>query len=95
MAGPERSIEKSFVDWCMKAHGLTVRKLREEKRNGFPDRSIILPGGRLVCIEFKAPNGRLRPAQAIRIPELMADGVPVLVTSDLKEAKSWLTNQMK
>lgn len=94
MAGPERSIEKSFVDWCKNTHKLVARKLREEKRNGFPDRSVILPGGRIVCIEFKAPKGDLDSAQITRIAELRADGVPVLVTSDLKEAKAWLLEQM-
>lgn len=94
MAGPEKSIESAFVDWCMSTHGLTARKLREEKRNGFPDRSIILPGGRIVCIEFKAPNGSLSPIQRIRIEELRSLDVPVLVTSDLKEAKEWLLEQM-
>lgn len=94
MAGPERSIEKSFVDWCMAAHGITARKLQEDRCNGFPDRSVILPGGRLACIEFKSPRGSLSPIQKIRIEELRLLGVPVLVTSDLKEAKAWLLEQM-
>lgn len=94
MAGPEKRIESSFVTWCKENLGLKVRKLKDMGEQGFPDRSIILPGGRIACIEFKSPTGDLEPSQKIRIPELQALGVPVLVTSDKKEAIEWLLNLM-
>lgn len=90
----ESSTERDFRDWC-KSIGLKARKLRDVGEEGFPDRSIILPGGILVCIEFKkAKTGRLRPSQVRRIAELRALGVPVLVTSSLQEAKQWLLDRM-
>lgn len=95
MAGPERKVEDAFVAWCWTHHKLLVRKLKDQKRNGFPDRSIILPGGRLVCIEFKSPTGVLDVAQKLEIAALLRDGVPVLVTSELKEAQEWLLEQMQ
>ena len=94
MAGPERKVEDSFVTWCWREHKLLARKLRDLKRNGFPDRSIVLSGGRLVCIEFKSPVGELDVAQKLEIAALRRDGVPVLVTSELKEAQQWLLEQM-
>lgn len=94
MAGPERKVEDAFVAWCWKHHKLLARKLRELKRNGFPDRSVILPDGRLVCIEFKSPTGELDIAQQSEIKLLRNAGVPVLVTSELKEAQEWLLEQM-
>lgn len=89
MAGPERSIEDAFVRWCKK-HGLKARKLRELKRNGFPDRSLFIGQGRMICIEFKSPAGDLDKAQIECIKELREDGVPVLVTSSLEEAKHFV-----
>lgn len=91
MAGPERAIEDAFVRWC-KQQGLKARKLRELKRNGFPDRSVILPSGKLICIEFKAPFGVLDAAQVKCIKELRESRVPVLVTDNLEEAKQFVLN---
>lgn len=94
MPGPERKVEDAFVAWCLKHHKLVARKLRDLKRNGFPDRSIILPGGRIVCVEFKSPTGALEKAQEAEIKDLLRQGVPVLITSELKEAQEWLLEQM-
>lgn len=90
MAGPERAIEDAFVRWCKK-NGLKARKLRELKRNGFPDRSIFIGSGMMICIEFKSPVGKLDDAQVRCIKELREDGVPVLVTSSLEEAKKFVS----
>lgn len=89
MAGPERAIEDAFVRWCKK-NGLKARKLRELKANGFPDRSIFIGSGMMICIEFKSPVGGLDPAQIKCIGELQDKGVPVLVTSSLEEAKKFV-----
>ena len=94
MTAPENSTETAFVRWCKEKHQIKARKLLEQKSNGFPDRSIILPGGRLVCIEFKSPTGDLRPAQKLCIKELRNLDIPVLVMSDLEEAKAWLLEQL-
>ncbi len=32
---------------------------------GLPDRMVLMPGGRVVFLEFKTATGRLRAAQAI------------------------------
>ena len=90
MAGPERAIEDAFVRWCKK-NGLKARKLRELKANGFPDRSIFIGSGMMICIEFKSPNGVLDSAQFKCINELQEKGIPVLVTSSLEEAKKFVS----
>lgn len=90
MAGPERAIEDAFVRWCKK-NGLKARKLRELKRNGFPDRSIFIGSGMMICIEFKSPAGVLDSAQLKCINELHEKGIPVLVTSSLEEAKKFVS----
>jgi hypothetical protein len=90
MAGPERRVEDAFVEWCLKTHGLKARKLKDAGNNSWPDRTIILPGGRVACIEFKSYRGRLSPGQEKRIAELKTLGVRVLVTDGLEKAKQWL-----
>ena len=91
MAGPEKRIEAGFAKWC-REQGLFCLKLAAQGVVGFPDRSIILPGGTLACIEFKSPTGKTSKVQDQRINALRALGVPVLVTSDKKEAIEWLLN---
>lgn len=93
MAGPEKRVEAGFAKWC-REQGLFCLKLQANGMVGFPDRSVILPGGTLVCIEFKSPTGKTSKVQDQRINALRALGVPVLVTSDKKEAIEWLLNLM-
>jgi len=89
MAGPEKRVEAAFAKWG-RDRGLFVLKLAAQGVTGFPDRTVILPGGRLVCIEFKSPAGKTSKVQDQRIAALRALGVPVLVTSVLTEAKDFV-----
>lgn len=89
MAGPEKRVEAAFAKWG-REQGLFVLKLSAQGVTGFPDRTVILPGGRLLCIEFKSPTGKTSKVQDQRIAALRALGVPVLVTSDLTEAKDFV-----
>ena len=89
MAGPEKRVESNFAKWC-REQGLFALKLAAVGVTGFPDRSVILPGGRIICIEFKSPTGKTSKVQDQRIAALRALGVPVLVTSDCKEAKEFV-----
>lgn len=89
MAGPEKRVEAAFAKWG-REQGLFVLKLAAQGVTGFPDRTIIIPGGRLVCIEFKSPTGKTSKVQDQRIAALRTLGVPVLVTSVLAEAKDFV-----
>lgn len=91
----ESSAERAFTSWVKTELGLKSRKLVDQGESGFPDRTIILPGGRIACVEFKSETGRLRPGQVRRIAELQGLSVPVLVTSNLQEAKQWLLQQLR
>ena len=64
---------------------------------GWPDRTIVTPNGRIICIEFKAPGKESNTSslQDDRIKELRELKVPVLVTSDLEEAKTWVKVQLR
>lgn len=61
-------------------------KLAAISMSGFPDRTVLLPGGTMVCIEFKSPTGKTTKVQDQRIAALRALGFDVLVTSSKQEA---------
>lgn len=46
---------------------------------GAPDRLVLLPGGRLIFVELKAPGRKPRPLQLKRHEELRALGFDVVV----------------
>lgn len=46
---------------------------------GAPDRLVLLPGGRLIFVELKAPGRKPRPLQLKRHEELRALGFQVEV----------------
>lgn len=58
----ESDIEKYLVE-RVKALGGEVRKVRWIGRNGAPDRLAMLPGGRTLWVELKAPGEKCRPHQ--------------------------------
>jgi len=60
-------LEKSIEAACkrlVEAEGGEWIKLLPWVSTGLPDRLMLLPGGRVVFVEMKAPRGRLRPRQA-------------------------------
>lgn len=85
MAGPEKRVEAGFARWC-RERGLFCLKLVALSLVGFPDRTILLPGARVVFVEFKSPTGKTNKMQDRVIAALRALGFDVLVTSDKTEA---------
>ena len=90
---PERRVEKKFVDWC-KTTGLKAIKLQALADAGFPDRTVILPNGISLYVEFKAENGRLRPAQKRWVLYLQQLHQIVLVTHQFSDAQRFVLNHM-
>jgi hypothetical protein len=58
----ERDVERNFMRWC-NARGLLAVKLGVLKRAGFPDRMVLLPGGRAIFVELKRPGEDASPLQ--------------------------------
>ena len=57
-----KDIEKPFVSFSKK-HKCKAYKLVFFVGRGFPDRTVLCPGGRILFIEFKTPTGRLSAHQ--------------------------------
>lgn len=56
-------IERYLVE-RVRSKGGEVRKVRWIGRKGAPDRVAMLPGGRLIWVEVKAPGEQPEPHQA-------------------------------
>lgn len=58
---------------------------------GLPDRMAVLPGGRLLAIECKRPDGgHVSPKQRWWLARLRDAGALALVVSDVRELRSAL-----
>ena len=57
---------------------------------GLPDRLVLLPGGRVVFVETKAPDGKVKTHQYVIHEMLRSMGFRVDVLSTLDEVDQWV-----
>lgn len=55
-----------------------------------PDRIVLLPEGKIVFIELKAPGKKPRPIQKYRIKELIALGFRVKVIDSIEGINNFI-----
>jgi len=60
----EKEIERRLRDGVKAAGGLCL-KWESPGYTGVPDRMILLPGGRILFVELKAPGKKERPRQRV------------------------------
>lgn len=85
MSERESAIEKYLCGTVAKMGGQCY-KFAPPGRVGYPDRLVILPGGRMFFVELKRPKGgRLGVLQPQRHEELRALGVAVYVVRNRGE----------
>ena len=77
----EKQIEQKLIKAVKDKDGLAL-KFTSPGFAGVPDRLILLPGGRAVFAEVKAPGCRLRPLQNRRKIQLETLGFKVYVIDD-------------
>lgn len=58
----ESQVEQYLID-VVTSKGGEIRKLQWIGRRGAPDRVVMLPGGRLIWVECKAPGMKPEPHQ--------------------------------
>ena len=80
----EREIERKLVQ-AVKAAGGFCPKLASPGTDGMPDRTVLLPGGRIGFVELKAPGKRPRPLQEARHRLLTQLGFKVYVLDDASQ----------
>lgn len=84
----EADIENAFVAYAS-SRGCEALKLRIDGQNGWPDRTVISPGG-VLFMEFKRPEGKLRPMQKVWRKMLREMGHEVWTPRSVEEAKTIL-----
>lgn len=77
----EKAIEQQLIR-AVKAAGGIAYKFVSPGRVGVPDRLVVLPGGRIMFVECKAPGQKARPSQRREHDRLRALGCEVIVLDE-------------
>ena len=85
----EKEIEKKLVD-LVKKYGGRCEKLVNVGFAGFPDRSVLLPGGLIIFVETKRPKGgRYSALQDKWRDWLIALGFPYYRIKDVEQLEAF------
>lgn len=88
----ERAIEEYLRD-RVKAAGGRAYKFVSPGNRGVPDRMILLPGGKIIFAELKAPGKKPSPVQKLQHEKIRKLGFEVL-TIDNKTAVDELISRI-
>lgn len=83
----EKRVEQ-VLGWEVKALGGWSIKLLPSV-SGLPDRMVLLPGGRLIFVETKAPTGTVAPHQTVIHNRLRRLGFEVVVLASTAAVREW------
>lgn len=89
----EKQIEAKLKRDVEKLRGLAL-KFISPTMAGVPDRIVLIPGGRIVFAEIKAPEKKLRPLQFKRKKQLKALGFKVYVIDSYKAVETFIQEVM-
>jgi len=70
--------------------GGKAKKFTSPGWRGVPDRIVLLPGGRILFVELKAPDKKLEPLQVKRAQELQSLGFSVYRLDSMAAVKAFL-----
>ena len=79
----EKVIERKLSDAVSQMGGLAL-KFVSPGLAGVPDRLVLLPGGKAIFVELKAPGKKPRPLQRLRHEQLRALGFRVVVVDSVE-----------
>lgn len=85
----EKLIEKKLREKVKQLGGIAI-KFSSFTFTGFPDRIVLMPGGRIWFAELKTTGKSLLPRQKIVIPMLRQLGFQVRVIDDEEGLQSFL-----
>ena len=89
----EREIERYFKAQLEK-RGALVFKFVSPGQTGVPDRVVLLPGGRVVFAEMKAPGEKPRPLQRAVFARMAKAGHPVYIIDSREAVKKFVEEVM-
>ena len=80
----EASIERKVVDYC-RDHNVLAYKFVSPNQRGVPDRILVLPDGRVIFVELKAPTGSCTKLQLHEQKKLTDHNAEVWVVKDFDD----------
>lgn len=80
----EKTVEQKLVSEVKKAGGICPKWVAPGF-DGVPDRIAMFPGGRIACVEVKAPGEKPRPLQAARHELLRRLGFRVYILDEIEK----------
>lgn len=85
--GPEKKIQNAAIKYA-ESYGVAAIRLSlgPGVYTGWPDVLFLIPGGRPLFIEFKAPGKPPTPKQRARIDHLVVAGYDVEVCDNIEDA---------
>ena len=89
----EREVERFFKTQLEK-RGAIVWKFVSPGQAGVPDRVVLLPGGRGVFAEMKAPGEKPRPLQRAVFSRMARAGHPVYIIDSREAVKKFMEEVM-
>ncbi|BFH10594.1 VRR-NUC domain-containing protein [Paenibacillus melissococcoides] len=89
----ERDIEK-YLREKVKAAGGRAYKFVSPGNSGVPDRIVILPGGRIVFVELKAPGRKPTALQLVQHKHFRALGCDVRIVDSIAQVDGLLQELM-
>ncbi len=89
----EKDIERFFVAQ-LKKRGAIAWKFTSPGQAGVPDRVVLLPGGRVVFAELKAPGQKPRRLQRAVFARMQRAGHPVYVIDSKEAVKKFIEEVM-
>lgn len=84
----EKQIEQKLKEEVEKLGGLCW-KFVSPGNIGVPDR-LVIHEGKVIFVELKASNGKVRPIQSLRLRQLKRRGMKVAVISSYKEIDEFI-----
>ncbi|MEM1224579.1 MAG: VRR-NUC domain-containing protein [Planctomycetota bacterium] len=82
----ESDLERQVVEY-VESKGGEALKLRLDNRRGFPDRTILLPGGVVLFLELKKPGGRLSHHQEQWLERMNRLGLRAMWSDNFERVK--------
>lgn len=89
----EKWLERELVK-KIEARGGLALKYANANQTGYPDRLVLLPGGRLVFVELKTKGRKPTKLQSLRHEQLRGLGFPVFVIDCIAALDYFLLNTL-
>ena len=90
----ESKLERRLKREVQKVGGKAL-KFESPGMAGVPDRLVLLPGGKLIFVEMKAPGETLRPLQEKRAKEIRSLGFSVLHIDSIQAIEDFIRGVTK